>query len=283
MQRIQPSDLIRLVKVAEPSLLDWTVGFVKAVERAGAGAEETVDAVLAGTGVLVTANGRHAILTANHVLQNLPKAGPTGLILLSKSGGMDHQFMLEMDYMQKVTVGQGSNEGLGPDLALIVLPRNDVSRLEVWKSFYNLSKRKNRMLERNPTKEKGFWVLCGLIGEMTQEMPPLPGMARNFAFKGLCGPVVVPGMRNDEQFDYCTVEVNCGQPYDLPESFGGCSGCGLWRLVLREDAGSWRLDDLLLGGIAFYESAVHEGRRNIECHGCKSIYSNAEESLAGRG
>lgn len=283
VKTIHISELMRLVEAAAPAILDYSVGFVKAVTMSNSGPEPEFDAVLGGSGVLVTANGRYAILTADHVIQNLPKNGPVGLIMLGRGGGIDHQFILEMDFVQTVTVGRGENESLGPDLAVIILPRKDIGRLEVWKTFYNLSKRKTEMLSNLPPSEGGPWLLSGLIAEMTEELPPRRGMTKHYSFKGLCGPVIVPGARSDENFDYFTVEVNCGKPYDLPESFGGCSGCGLWRLVLRENAGGWTLDDILLGGIAFYQSALLEGRRNIECHACKSIYSNVEELLAGRG
>lgn len=208
-----------LVEAAAPAILDYSVGFVKAVTISNSGPEPEFDAVLGGTGVLVTANGRYAILTANHVIQNLPKEGPVGLILLGRGGGIDHQFILEMDFVETVTIGRGDNESLGPDLALIILPPKDVGRLKVWKTFYNLSKRKTEILANPPPHAGGPWLLSGLIGEMTQEHPPRQGMIKHFSFKGLCGPVVLPGARSDKNFDYFTVEVNCGKPVQLAGKF----------------------------------------------------------------
>jgi len=277
--KIQKSDLMRLVEQAAPGILDWTVGFVKAVIIDDSQSEPEMDAVLAGTGVLVAAGGRHGILTADHVIQNLPKTGPVGLILLGRTGGIDHQFVLEMDFVQKLTLGRGVDESLGPDLGLIVLPAKDVTRLEIWKTFYNLTKRKAKALSIPPEDHAISWVISGLVGEMTEKMTPRDGMKR-FSFKGICGPLLVTSARKDTTFDYFAAEVNCGKPFDLPESLGGCSGCGLWQLVLDEHAGKWTLNEALLGGIAFYQSALIDGRRNIEFHGISSIYRNVEEALA---
>ena len=41
---------MQLLKFAGPALLDWTVGFVKAVNRKVSKTEETIDAVVAVTG-----------------------------------------------------------------------------------------------------------------------------------------------------------------------------------------------------------------------------------------
>src|SRR5206468_8595734 len=63
MKQIHISELMPLVETARADLTDWTVGFVKAVETS----KGNFAGVLAGSGVFVTGNGRHAILTANHV------------------------------------------------------------------------------------------------------------------------------------------------------------------------------------------------------------------------
>jgi hypothetical protein len=280
MKTIHISELMLLVGEAEAALLDFTVGFVKAIEKVKLGSEKEIDAVLAGSGVLVTGHDRYAILTAEHVLKTLPESGPVGLILLSGAARKDHQFTLEMEHTQKITVGRGRYEEKGPDLGLIILPSNKVSDLKVWKTFYNLSKRKRRMLKQKPAHRLGPWIMCGLIGEMTQELTPLQGMFKRFGFRGLCGPVTVPRSRRERRFDYFTTELNCGCPHGLPESFGGYSGSGVWHLLLSEHDGHWGVREVTLGGIAYYESAIKNGKRFIECHGPRSIYELAEEALA---
>ncbi len=268
------------VEIARADLADWTIGFVKAIKTSRSGDKEVFAGVLAGSGVLVTANGRHAILTADHVAKALPNTGPVGLVLLTRRGLVDHQFLLEMDYVQKLTVARGSDEASGPDLALLVLSQNDVGRLQSTKIFHNLNKRKAKMLGEPGADKIGPWIMCGLVGEMTKNATPQAGMSEAIAFKGLCGPVVVSRIRHDGKFDYFSAEVNFGKGHGLPESYGGCSGSGLWWLAFGEQDGAITVEEIYLGGIAYYESAPLGDRRYIECHGYKSIYENALDELA---
>jgi hypothetical protein len=60
--------------LAREHLSNYSVGFVKLDPRG----EEVTQA---GSGTLVRADGRHAILTADHVLSNLPDIGSVGLAL----------------------------------------------------------------------------------------------------------------------------------------------------------------------------------------------------------
>jgi hypothetical protein len=55
---------MQIVEAAAPTMLDYSVGFVKAVIMSNSGPAPEIDAVLGGSGVLVTANGRNAILRA---------------------------------------------------------------------------------------------------------------------------------------------------------------------------------------------------------------------------
>jgi hypothetical protein len=276
MKQIHITQLMSIVEMVAPDLTDLTVGFVKAIEKS----KGDYDGILAGSGVLVTGNGRHAILTADHVCKNLPDVGPVGLVMLTRHGMVDHQFILDMEHVQKVSVGSSNESSTGPDLALIALPQSVVGRIRVTKFFHNLNKRKPRMIAEPGADKIGPWVMCGLVGEMTQEGQPLTGLSRAIAFKGLCGPVIATRTRQEGSFDYFSAEVNFGKSRGLPESYGGCSGCGMWRLVIGENSGGFFVEDTCLGGIAYYESAPHGDRLNVECHGINSIYENALNALS---
>lgn len=120
---------------------DYAIGFVKILP--GAGPE---DATLAGSGTLVTAGSRHAILTADHVLNELPSKGEIGLILPTRFAPRLHRATLEMDVGRKATIGRASYDRKGPDLGLILLSQSDISKLPSSKTFYNLDKRREQML-----------------------------------------------------------------------------------------------------------------------------------------
>lgn len=279
---VKVEELMPFVKEASSIALDWTIGFVRPVQVSSGKGPPSIDAGLGGSGILVEANGHHAILTADHVIEHLPNEGPVGLVLLDRRGLIDHRFLLDMGYLNKVRVARGVDEALGPDLALLSLTQDDVARLKAKKSFYGLSSRKQPVLSLPPPKELSPWIIQGFIDEWTERRQPLPDTTLNFTFKSMCGPVRLCQTRELNGFDYFSIAVNCGPERHLPTSFGGASGCGVWHLMFEktENVKALKLSRLILGGIAFYQSQMNENRRFIECHGVRSIYEKVESVLA---
>ena len=183
---------------------------------------------------------------------------------------------------RRIQIARGSDPSKGPDLALVVLSPVDVAKLEATgKVFYNLSKRRDRILNNPaPLNESSALILCGMVGEWTdKDILPDRGFERAIHFRGLCGPVVFAGHREEGGFDYLSVEVKYDSAYEGPKGFGGCSGGGLWQAILRNQEGTVAIEEFLLAGVPFYESGNENGRGVIECHGRKSIYEAAVEAL----
>ena len=75
-----------LFEADAPVIASYTIGFV--LPKIG----ESVDAVLGGSGTLVTIDKTHGILTAEHVLRGLLKnKSPRGLILAAHGHSGIHQ------------------------------------------------------------------------------------------------------------------------------------------------------------------------------------------------
>ena len=64
---------------------------------------------------------------------------------------------------------------------------------------------------------------------------------------------------------------------DLPQSFGGTSGGGIWSVqVLKiKDAGKLIIGKRALVGVSFYQTAIENGVRYVRGHFIKSIYDAA--------
>ena len=267
-------------------LSDSTVGFVRAdkVRESEKPGPEDFVAGLGGSGTLVSVAGVRAILTADHVLsgdQEHPKLRDGfGLIVLPRLEQQCHQMVVED--ARRIRIDRGPEPSKGPDLALVVLSPVDVAKLEAMgKVFYNLSKRRDRMLNDPPTlNESSALILCGMIDEWTKPVNTDRGFEGPIHFHGLCGPVVFVGHREEAGFDYLSVEVRYDHAYDGPKSFGGCSGGGLWQAILKNQDGGIRIEELLFAGVPFYESGNEDGRGLIECHGRMSIYKSVVEALA---
>ena len=78
------------------------------------------------------------------------------------------------------------------------------------------------------------------------------------------------------EYDFLDFEAKYDAAYEGPNRFAGFSGGGLWHcpVELSED-GSLSAKEIILSGVAFYESGMEDDRRTIRCHGRRSIYGKA--------
>jgi hypothetical protein len=259
---------------AAQDLADYVVGFAKFYEENG-----VEDAKLGGSGTLVSVEGNNAILTADHVLDNLPDTGMVGLILPTRFQAQLHRVTLDMDQATKVRIARGEILSEGPDLGALLLPASTVSIVQSIKGFYNLSKRQ-KLFSIEPNIDLGVWVLCGMAHEWTSETTPEHGYQRVKLFRGVYGGGIVSNQRNVNDFDYINFETKYEGIYEGPQSYEGFSGGGLWQLIIsKTSAGDLIIEDNILSGVAFYQTTLVENRRSIICHSRKSIYRSAVDTI----
>jgi len=257
---------------------DFLIGF--AVFKTGESGE---DAALAGSGTLVQVDGIHGVLTADHVLENLPATQDIGLIVPTRHEPLLQRPTLAKDAVLRLRVGHGRRTAEGPDLALLLLSSVDAASLSARKSFYNLSRRQDEILSNPPSRTDGLWVLCGFADEFTAEYGPERGFSKIKPFPGACQAVWVKREYNNGDFDYCEFEVGYDGPDKPPKSFGGFSGGGLWQAqLLRAPEGRLTAQQPILGGVAFYESSLTDGRNIITCHAWRSIYGRVVEAVRSK-
>lgn len=260
---------------AAKGISDFVIGFVRLLET-GSGQ----DAELAGSGTLVQIDDTYGILTAYHVLDHLRNTDEIGLILATRLEPSLHRFTLKTDVIRPLKIAQGHEQSEGPDLGFLILPEVDVGPLKARKSFYNLSRRRERVLDNPPAHDEGIWFLCGFAGEFTREQPPERGYARVRVFRGACGAGWVDREYCVGDFDYFEFEARYGGINEPPQSFGGFSGAGLWQVpLMRIPEGVLKAKELLLSGVAFYQSARTEELRLVKCHGRRSIYLHGIQSV----
>jgi len=264
-----------LLKSATEHLWQFTVGFV-AVERKG----KVEEATLRGSGILVKANGTYAFLTAEHVIDNLPREGRLGLILSTKA----EQTTIDISGIDYLRIDRGQDARAGPDIAAIVLSSTVASTVASKKTFYNLDTRKEQLMTAPPNDREGIWIASGFVEEFTQIDPnPAPyETVKAFCEFGAVGGVesyVVHG-----RHDYFEFPVSHPPGSSIPHNFGGVSGSGLWHVLLREkEGGDLTAYQYILQGLTYYQDPYVEGRSALRCHGPKSIYGVAHEALCRRG
>ena len=63
-------------------------------------------------------------------------------------------------------------------------------------------------------------------------------------------------------------------------AFGGVSGGGLWQVIIaKNEAGKVILKELILSGVAFYQTQNINNRRVIVCHGRRSVYKKVYDEV----
>jgi hypothetical protein len=272
-----------LEKEIIPKLSPYFVGFVQ-VE------EERFD--LGGSGTLIAIDGVRGILTADHVLEALPSK--VGLILAEKGvvrAGSNttppYRIQFEKNNCRTFRFGPNNTEDdcTGPDLAVFVPPPDVIGTISAKMSFYNLSMRRELMLNRTIPIDQGLWVLSGFIGERTRSGPLSHGFEEVKGFSGFFAEGLLREECERSGFDYLTFQALYGELYEGPESYGGSSGGGLWQLGLARDGEALRVVDHLLSGVAFCQTTKRQASeglvRDIVCHGRKSIYGHLIERVAG--
>ena len=139
-------------------LMSYTIAFLRVDHNA-----TNPPADLLGSGVLLSIGSRRAILTAHHVVQVLPTTGRIGLFL----GRTGQPHTIDPQGISILKIARGTHDAVGPDLAAILLAPQIAGAIEAKKIFYNLEKRRDRLLNYPPELRDGAWFAQGFLEERT--------------------------------------------------------------------------------------------------------------------
>jgi hypothetical protein len=234
---------------------DFTVGFGLAGEKPA----------VKGTGVFVEYKGVHGILTAAHVDQSLRALKrPVGLVRLNRTHA--HQSSV-LDLTEVFTYASGADPWPtgSEDIAFIHIPSHLVGN--IGRSFSALN------ADHNLTKDEPepstdliqTHAVFGLVEFFTGATTRQNGVATT-AMKA----VLTPGILTKLDGAVTTLECFAENIPDLPKSFGGISGGGLWRVYVRKgEDGKYKAVHRRLIGIASREE--NDAPPQIICQGVGRI------------
>ena len=252
-------------------IINYLIGIVKIIET-----EPKEDVILIGSGTLVDINGTLGILTAQHVIDAIPSYGNLGLIISDKI----HRPSVEAKAFVYTYIARGRDSSAGPDLGFIKLPNTVIGLLKAYKSFYNISKNRERALNSPPANEMGLWCLSGIPDVETITEGPSRGFETVKGFLNFCGFGSISNYRVIDEFDYFDFDVLYNERTQSPHSFGGVSGGGLWQILIAKDEYEQLiLKESILSGVACYQSPLIDNKRVIKCHGRHSIYDKGYNVL----
>jgi Recombinase/Recombinase zinc beta ribbon domain len=147
----------------------------------------------------------------------------------------------------------------GRDLALIRLPDLVARDIRKVKAFYNVDRRRPSSGER-PQYESGVWAVLGAPGEQS-EFGEREAVLKISLFAS-----VVASAQIRYGFDYVDLSYIHEDRPDLPRSYGGISGSGLWRLPISraESAAIVWNGEMHLEGVAFYQNNLETKRIEVD-------------------
>ena len=259
-----------IFEAAQRRMWDCTVGFVR-VEKT----RNVERAILLGSGVLVRAGERRAILTADHVRNILSTTGRIGLVL-SQS---EETTNIDAGALAPNKLGRGTNDTEGPDLAVLHVAPLLAGALSSKKTFYNLSNRQDLLLGNAPDPHAGIWAANGFVEELTI---PEASSTPEKTVTAFCQFAAFGGVENyQEREGHDYYDFPFEEAGDIPRNFGGVSGSGLWQFVLRYNASEEiEISDALLRGLIFYQEPFVGKRSALRGHAHKSIYLNVLSAVA---
>ena len=236
---------------------------------------------LIGSGTFITVGDITGILTAEHVVKLLDDTsfnGPPkflGLVIQKH----EHRYTIEREHIKIHKIARGTVDSEGPDLAFIGIPLAELGTIRAVKSFYNLQQDRKRMLSSPPKSNLGAWAICGAPDIETTNGKSTQGLKLK-GFNSYCFFGGDPRIYDMDKFDYLEMTVRYDCHPDIPESFGGISGGGVWQIpLIQMTNGEIKPKEYLLSGIAFYQTEKYGSRRFIRCHSRKSIYDIAYGSI----
>ena len=277
---MEQRDIEPILEKVSAEIADFTVGFATLKNRGGA---QDVDP--AGSGSLVSVDSVSGILTAAHVLANLPDHGEVGLVRFPKTqAGAAQRLTIDMGQVQTLTIGTSPFDHEGPDLGFLRLSPEQVGTLLARGNvFYNLGMRRDSVLNSNQPIPPYFDGLSGMVAEQTTDLPREHGAARVKGFFALYGVGLVVREHEANGLDLLDFEVTYGPGSESPDSYGGMSGGALWRVICnRDDVGQLSVADKKVFGVAFHQSAITDQKRIITCHGPRSVYGPLIDAIRER-
>ena len=251
----------------------FTVAFLRIKDS-----PQCVDAQLLGSGTLVTAGQTQAILTAHHVVRELPRNGRLGILL--EKASQPHS--MDTSGLAFLEIARGEKDCTGPDLGAVILAPSIASAIGAKKLFYNLDSHRNLALKNPPGIHDGVWFVQGFLDERTVVTPDTDRQGKTTAFYNFTGfgglePAVQIG-----DFDYFDFLDSKQARQVAPLSWGGVSGGGLWQVHLKREGGELVHKSALLCGVAFYQQPASDGSCVVRCHGPRSVYEAAFNAILNR-
>ena len=157
--------------------------------------------------------------------------------------------------------------------------------LKARKSIFNITAKTAERLSFLEDDEIGFWAISYSVDFQSAIVKMEDGFPA-IVVRTWVGYTGIDNRYDTGEFDYIEAGVSYTSENDLPPTFGGASGGGLWKFPLsgaKRNYGGLELEagNPVYAGVLFYETHREENYRRIRCHGPKSLYQTMSNKLLG--
>ncbi|RTM00922.1 MAG: hypothetical protein EKK31_22235 [Hyphomicrobiales bacterium] len=226
-----------------------------------------------GSGTLVRMPGEvYGVLTAAHVLDELPEQGLLGYLIFTRKDRLQ-QSKIKAELTRKYYApGWRRGATVMPDLGFLQICDPDtLSEMRARGcSFYNLEKDRDLRIGFEGLAREYF--ATGVIAETRTVVEAGRGLPKRTGFVAIAGRCrEAPARLNEiDQFTIFSVVIDTDRH---PTSYEGMSGGGLW-LLTAPDGDTDNMQRFFIGTIFFQSDATDDGLRILRVHGLPDIYDH---------
>jgi hypothetical protein len=239
-----------------------------------------------GCATLVKCPHRCGLLTARHVIHfpNVPIGDQNTDVTLGL--GLSRGDLLPFQCMGLIehSIGRPISEKMGPDLTFIEIPTGpSLGTLRDRKSFWRIDKKPPLWLD---SIRPDTTLLCTMGSPAEYKEQTVAGQHVHISLSesGYFGGYESTDIFEDGGFDFIDTAIEYGTGWNLPQSFGGVSGGGLWAFNVGgdENGSNFTVHDVSFCGVAFYESDLVNQKKAIKHHFFKSVYEVAMRAICDK-
>jgi hypothetical protein len=237
--------------------------------------------VPAGSGTFASFGSIDGVVTCAHVVDALLTMPQVGLVYFPIDPTKFQSLTFVLNSTDYISFGAISSAEAGPDLAFFRLPVDVIDALKPIVSFANMELSRTNALAGEPSP-KSVDAVVGVVEEWTKQAINETSHLK-VPIEGLINVGKVIGKSTSAGFDLFRFQSTPESGFQLPSSYKGTCGGGLWRLFVSEDENdSAAVLERRLVGVAFYQTEVENGTRDLICHGQSSIYNNLLGAVRSR-
>ncbi len=230
---------------------------------------------LVGSGTLVRIGNRHAVLTAAHVVEDLPREGRIGVLY---QPSFQHS-SIDRTALTVVKLPRGDDPAIGPDLAAVLIHEPVAASIRAARRFFDLAAYRESMLTSPEPDHLTPWATNGFFEESIKSRRIPEAIVTEFHNTTLLG--LIDRRPDVAGFDYFEIPVSLTNRTNVPDKLNGLSGGGLWQVPLIGKGDEIRIKEPpKLSGVVFYQLPHTSTDFRVRCHGRNSVYLHAYDAIA---